>query len=607
MARAVEGAKPDPTLFVDSAKRQGIDFMSLGKRAGQSKRLLRWGRVPLPRGRLRLSRLAHAMLRPSLLVYLTTLTLMVLTPALLFSALLIYRFSDQQQELARAQVGDMAEIVSNAFDREVVGLLATARVLATSVTIGREDFTIFRERSVRALEQSGIVADLVGEDGEVIVSSSSAPYEPIVQKHERQIIDAARETGQIDVSGVAFDPRLEKLVFIVAVPTEERGGARYVVALTKPLDSLENVINEESLPGAWSVVVEDEDGEQVFSGGASNGQMFGPRRIEKEAGPPMPGFSDSDNLIDASKISELTHWRTTVTVSNAAIERPIMRSWFALIAFGLILTGFSIFLGVMMGRRVSRPILALSKQAQAIGRGEPAGNVATDIAEIGEVSKVLNRASRDRIEAEEQTRLLMREMTHRAKNQYALVAAIARRAARESANTGEFLNTLSDALASLARSAELLSNQGWESVELSALIENQLAAFGIQTKRIRYDGPRLRVNASIAQTIGLALHELATNAAKYGALSVEDGFVRITWSYADKFEMEWRESGGPPVKKPSRSGFGTLVTQKMTARGLGGSASMSFEETGVVWSLEAPPESAEPVDEAGESSPEKSN
>ncbi|MER0238736.1 HWE histidine kinase domain-containing protein [Fulvimarina sp. MAC8] len=569
--------------------------MSLGKKAGQSNWLLRWGRVSPPWGRLRTGRLAHAMLRPSLLVHLTTLTLTVLAPALLFSAFLIFRFSDQQQELARAQVGDMAEIVSNAFDREVVGLLATARVLATSGTIESKDFLNFRERSVRALKGSGIVADLVDDQGNVIVSTSSAPFEPVVQKHERQIIDAARATGDPDVSGVAFDPRLEELVFFVAVPTTELEGTRYVLALTKPLDSLDNVIEEQNLPGAWSVIVEDADGEQVFSGGAADGQMFGPRRIEDGAGPSLPAFNEDDDLIDASKTSELTRWRTIVTVSTAAIERPIMRSWYTLIAFGLVLTAFSVFLGIMMGRRVSRPILALSKQAHAIGRGEPALTVATDIAEIGEVSKVLNRASRDRIEAEEQTRLLMREMTHRAKNQYALVAAIARRAARESADTGEFLNTLSDALASLARSAELLSNKGWESVELSALIENQLSAFGVQSKRIRYEGPKLRVNASVAQTIGLALHELATNAAKYGALSVEDGQVQITWSHGEKFEMEWRESGGPPVKKPSRSGFGTLVTQKMTARGLGGSASMSFEQTGVIWSLEAPPESAEPI------------
>lgn len=569
--------------------------MSLGKRAGQTGWLLRWGRVSLPWGRLRPGRLAHFMLRPSLLVHLTTLTLAVLAPALLFSAFLIFRFSDQQQELARAQVGDMAEIVSNAFDREVVGLFATARVLATSGTIERNDLLLFRERSMRALEGSGIVADLIDENGRILVSTSNAPLQSDILQHERQIIDAAQKTGQADVSGVAFDPRLDKLVFMVAVPTTELDATSYVVSLTKPLESLENVIEEKNLPGAWSVVVEDADGEEVFSGGATNGQMFGPRRIESGTRPTFSGFEASDDLIDAAKTSELTRWRTTVTVSTAAIERPIMRSWYTLIAFGLILTAFSIFLGVMMGRRVARPIQALSAQALAIGRGEPARTVTTDIAEIGEVSKVLNRASRDRIEAEEQTRLLMREMTHRAKNQYALVAAIARRAARESADTGEFLNTLSDALASLARSAELLSNKGWESVELSTLIENQLSAFGVQSKRIRYDGPRLQVNASVAQTIGLALHELATNAAKYGALSVEDGLVEITWSYGDAFLMEWRESGGPPVRKPSRSGFGTLVTQKMTARGLGGSATMTYEETGVVWRLEAPTESAEPL------------
>ncbi|MDY8108382.1 HWE histidine kinase domain-containing protein [Fulvimarina sp. 2208YS6-2-32] len=571
--------------------------MSLGNNAGPSKRFLQWSRLSFPWARLRPGRFTHAMLRPSLLVHLTTLTLIVLAPALLFSAFLIFRFSEQQEELARSQVYDMAEIVSNAFDREVVALLATARVLATSGAIEEENFPSFRNRSVRALKDSGIVADLVDDEGMVVISTAPTQTdEPAIQQHERDVVSAARESGNAGVSGVAYDPRIKRAVFLVAVPTSDAPGSRFVVVLTKPLESLERVIEKGSLPGAWSVVVEDRAGKKIFSAGAADGQMFGPRVFAAESldAPPHAGGGAEEQIV-AANTSYLTGWRSTVSVSTEIIERPIMRSWYALIAVGLILTGFSIVLGILTGRRVARPILELSRQARAIGRGEPAVTVTTNIAEIGDVSKVLNRASRERIEAEEQTRLLMREMTHRAKNQYALVAAIARRAARESADTGQFLDTLSDALASLARSADLLSSQNWESVELSALIDNQLSAFGVQTRRIRYSGPKLRVNASVAQTIGLALHELATNAAKYGALSVDDGVVTIDWSYDDVFRMEWRETGGPPVKPPTRSGFGTLVTQKMTSRGLGGKVSMSFAETGVVWSLEAPTESAEPV------------
>lgn len=265
-----------------------------------------------------------------------------------------------------------------------------------------------------------------------------------------------------------------------------------------------------------------------------------------------------------------------------------MRSWLLLISAGILLLLFSVMLGIVFGRRIATPIMELSKQAEAIGKGEPAISISTDIAEIGAVSKVLAQASRERREAEEQNRFLMREMTHRAKNQYALIAAIARRAAKESSDTTQFLATLSEALSSLARSADLLAGQGWESAMLADLVATQLKAFGADGAQIDMTGPEVRLNPTAAQTIGLALHELATNAAKYGALSNDVGQIRISWSMGDDLRLTWRESGGPPVIEPKHVGFGTLVTQKMTSRGLSGSVDMDYAPSGVVWTLTAP-------------------
>ncbi len=100
----------------------------------------------------------------------------------------------------------------------------------------------------------------------------------------------------------------------------------------------------------------------------------------------------------------------------------------------------------------------------------------------------------------------------------------------------------------------------------------------------------MRLNPTAAQTVGLALHELATNAAKYGSLSVLEGTVLVRWSLDDEFRMEWREADGPLVVEPKRSGFGTLVIQKMTARGLGGQVELDYAESGLVWKLVVPRE-----------------
>jgi len=278
-------------------------------------------------------------------------------------------------------------------------------------------------------------------------------------------------------------------------------------------------------------------------------------------------------------------------VPDAVIGKPIMRSWLLLVGAGILLLAFCVALAVHFGRRIAAPIRHLAAQAQAIGKGEPALPVRTDIEEIAAVSKILAHSSRERREAEEQNRFLMREMSHRAKNQYALIGAIARRAAKESANTNQFLETLSEALNSLARSADLLAGGGWESAAMDALVASQLKAFGAgKGGQIVTHGPAVRLVPTAAQTIGLALHELATNAAKYGALSVNEGYVRIDWTLDANFTLTWHEHGGPPVAEPKRSGFGTLVTQRMTARGLGGEVKMTYAPTGVVWVLTAPAE-----------------
>ena len=118
------------------------------------------------------------------------------------------------------------------------------------------------------------------------------------------------------------------------------------------------------------------------------------------------GAKMGSDLIEASTVSSLSGWTTTLGVPNAVIVRPIMRSWLLLISVGTLLLLFSVMLGIVFGRRVAAPIMQLSKQAESIGKGEPAMTIGTDIAEIGAVSKVLAQASRERRESEEQNRFL---------------------------------------------------------------------------------------------------------------------------------------------------------------------------------------------------------
>jgi len=170
----------------------------------------------------------------------------------------------------------------------------------------------------------------------------------------------------------------------------------------------------------------------------------------------------------------------------------------------------------------------------------------------------------------EKEHLLMREMNHRAKNMLSVVDAIARRTA--ATNLEDFIARFSERIQSLSANQDLLVRNEWKGVEIEDMLRAQLAHFSdLIGSRIVMRGPRLRLNASSAQAIGLALHELATNAGKYGALSTDSGRVRIRWgTEADVFHVSWTECDGPPVCAPTRRGFGTIVMDAMAGRSVGG-------------------------------------
>jgi two-component sensor histidine kinase len=209
----------------------------------------------------------------------------------------------------------------------------------------------------------------------------------------------------------------------------------------------------------------------------------------------------------------------------------------------------------------------------------------------------------DRKEREEKERLLMLEINHRAKNMLSVVHAIARQTATK--NSEDFIARFSERIQALSANQDLLVRNEWNGVEVADLVHAQLAPFvGLLGSRIAVHGPRLRLTASSAQAVGLELHELATNAGKYGALSNDRGCVDVGWGVSgESFSMHWTESGGPPVPPPKRRGFGSIVMDVMAERSLGGKVDLDYAPSGVTWRLTCPTANAlEPgePDEKGE-------
>ena len=193
---------------------------------------------------------------------------------------------------------------------------------------------------------------------------------------------------------------------------------------------------------------------------------------------------------------------------------------------------------------------------------------------------------------EQQIHYLMGEVNHRAKNLLAVVQAIAAQTAR-AGDPASFTSRLAERIQGLAAGHDLLVRNQWEGVGVAELARAQLAHFAdMFDTRVLFDGPPLRLRPGAAQGIGMALHEMATNAAKYGALSNPDGRVRISWGKVSEpephFVMQWIEEGGPKVAPPGHEGFGNRVIKRMAEAAVDGTVRIEYRSTGFLWTLSAP-------------------
>ncbi|TJZ94214.1 response regulator [Paracoccus gahaiensis] len=191
----------------------------------------------------------------------------------------------------------------------------------------------------------------------------------------------------------------------------------------------------------------------------------------------------------------------------------------------------------------------------------------------------------ERKQAEEIRSLLIGELNHRIKNTLANVQAIARQSLRQSASLGDFETSFGGRLQALARAHSILSDATWASAPLDQLIDDQISSGTLDGDRLLRDGPPVELSPDTMLRLALTLHELGTNAAKYGALSVPQGRIGLSWRLeAGHLVLTWRETGGPAVTPPENSGFGTTLIGA-AGGGDSGAVEVDWRPEGVVWTI----------------------
>ena len=198
----------------------------------------------------------------------------------------------------------------------------------------------------------------------------------------------------------------------------------------------------------------------------------------------------------------------------------------------------------------------------------------------------------ERKEAEQHRIMLTNELSHRVKNTLATVQAIANQTLKEGVTMAEARDRLSSRLVAMSRAQDILMGRGLTSVEIKSVVKTAVEPHAGDGDRFRLRGPNVAVSPRSALSFSMALHELATNAAKYGALSSVDGRVDIAWRISPSperaFELTWSETGGPPVIPPTHNGFGSRLIKGALTAELGAATSVQYPASGVVWRIAVP-------------------
>ncbi|MFN4271356.1 MAG: chemotaxis protein CheB [Aliihoeflea sp.] len=194
---------------------------------------------------------------------------------------------------------------------------------------------------------------------------------------------------------------------------------------------------------------------------------------------------------------------------------------------------------------------------------------------------------------DEHRETLVGELNHRIKNVMATVQAIASQTLSSATSMEEARATFGARLIALGKSHDLLTRENWAGADLRDIVFETVEPHSVGVNRFRIEGPSLWLGPRVALSIAMALHELATNAAKYGALTTDHGRVDIAWQLTgdgdeQRLSLRWTESGGPPVVPPTRKGFGSRLVQRVLAAELGGKVSVAYETSGVVCTIDAP-------------------
>ena len=493
----------------------------------------------------------YALPKPSLPVRLALLVAGTTLPLILFAAGIVYNNYEQARSDATQRVGETVRSMRLVLDSEVQRMTGGLQVLALTNSLRNDDFDSFRRIAAGFLEQYGndgvvLVADRKGRQVFSSVTTDTASLPP---RNNRDIVDKVFTTRRPYYSNLFTGAVTKRLIVTVEVPVIRDGEVIYDISFSPPIEIFQVMIEQQRPSKDWTISIFDGDGinfARVPNPQETIGKRASPLLYEalfRSTEATLTTVSlEGVPLITSFARSSLTGWTVAAGVAESSLVGPLWRD----LAIASVIGSVLLMIGLAFAVRM----------ATAIARGEMLHD------------------------------LLIEELNHRVKNTLAILQSIATQTFR-SASRAERAK-FEGRLGALAEAHNLLSQEKWEGSEFQDVVARVLQPYRLNNpERVRMFGPKVPLSPRLAVVLSMIVHEIATNAAKYGALSSDTGTVALDWEVLDdsdgrKLRMVWTEAGGPRVTAPVQRGFGSRLIERSARDQLGGEATVDFLPHGVV-------------------------
>jgi two-component sensor histidine kinase len=428
------------------------------------------------------------------------------------------------------------------------------QVLSLTSTLRNGDFENFRTIASGFLDQYGPdgVVLVSNREGRQLFSTMTRDTASLPLRHNRDTVERVFATKGPAYSNLFLGAVKNRPIVTVEVPVFRDGEVVYDISFSPPISLFQTLIEKQRPSADWTISIFDRDGinlARVPNPEETIGKRASPRlyaeMIRKTEATLQTVSLEDVPLITSFARSPVTGWTVAAGIAEASLVGPL---WLNL-AITSVIGGLLLLIGLAFAVRM----------ATTIARGELLHD------------------------------LLIDELNHRVKNTLAILQAIAVQTFRSASKTER--QKFEGRLGALAEAHNLLSMEKWQGAELMDVVRRVLQPYLLNNpERLRILGPNVPLSPRLAVVLSMILHEIATNAAKYGALSNEAGNIALNWEVIDddgkaKLRMIWAETGGPPVVAPVQRGFGSRLIERSARDQLGGEATVDFLPRGVVYTV----------------------